>query len=345
DEWGSAVVNDDATKLAQLVLVWSGSKPERALSILRDCVSLLEKEVAFSAPASSAVPSPPTTPGPNRNSCLNALIVALDETCDGRSWYTSTKELQLVSMEFCMVCRNYRTVHLIVDTDIPRRLLAAADAPHPHPNRLFATRVPRLRARRATWNMRTAAEIRNAVFAMADVDYIGFGYVFEGGLEAVAWPRRLKTIEFAVVSVFNKRIDLVQWPASLQRLQFSSFNQPIDGANFPASLQQLTFLAQFNQPIAGDILPSSLQQLDLGTHFNRPVEGVAWPASLRQLRFGDLFNQPVERVAFPASLLELTFSRDFNQPIERATFPASLRELDLGDQFNQPVEDVVWPDS
>ncbi|CAM9206126.1 unnamed protein product [Ectocarpus sp. 12 AP-2014] len=63
DEWGSAVVNGDATKLTQLVMVWSGSKPERALSILRDCVSLLEKEVDFSASASPAVLSPPTTPG------------------------------------------------------------------------------------------------------------------------------------------------------------------------------------------------------------------------------------------------------------------------------------------
>ncbi|CAN0054934.1 unnamed protein product, partial [Ectocarpus sp. 8 AP-2014] len=62
DEWGSAVASGDATKLAELVLVWSGSKPERALSVLRDCVSLLEKEVAFSAPAFPGVPSPPTSP-------------------------------------------------------------------------------------------------------------------------------------------------------------------------------------------------------------------------------------------------------------------------------------------
>ncbi|CAM9959828.1 unnamed protein product [Ectocarpus fasciculatus] len=39
-------------------------------------------------------------------------------------------------MEFCMACRNYQTMHLIVDTAIPRRLLATADAPPPHPKRL-----------------------------------------------------------------------------------------------------------------------------------------------------------------------------------------------------------------
>ncbi|CAN0436691.1 unnamed protein product, partial [Ectocarpus sp. 12 AP-2014] len=120
-----------------------GSKPERALSILRDCVSLLEKEVAFSAPASPAILSPPTTPGPTSNSCMNALTVTLNETCDGKGWYTSTKELQLTSFEFCMACRNFQTLHLKVDSQIPRRLLAAADAPPPHPKRLGSTRVPR----------------------------------------------------------------------------------------------------------------------------------------------------------------------------------------------------------
>ncbi|CAN0084781.1 unnamed protein product, partial [Ectocarpus sp. 4 AP-2014] len=82
DGWGSAVARGDATKLAELVLVRSGSKPERALSVLRDCVCLLEKEVALSAPAAPAVPSPPTTPEPTRSSCLDALVVALNETCD-----------------------------------------------------------------------------------------------------------------------------------------------------------------------------------------------------------------------------------------------------------------------
>ncbi|CAN0240023.1 unnamed protein product, partial [Ectocarpus fasciculatus] len=63
DEWGSAVASGDATKLAELVLVWSGSKPERALSILKDCVSVLEREVVVSVPASSPLQSLPTTPG------------------------------------------------------------------------------------------------------------------------------------------------------------------------------------------------------------------------------------------------------------------------------------------
>ncbi|CAM9756904.1 unnamed protein product, partial [Ectocarpus fasciculatus] len=237
---GSAIVSGDATKLAELVLVWSGSKPERALSILRDCVSLLEKEVAFSAPASPAVLSPPTTPEPTRSSCLNAFTVALDDTCDGKRWYTSTKELQLTSLEFCIACRNYQTMNLKVDSEIPRRLLAAADAPPLHPQRLGGTRVPRLKARRVTWNMPTAAELREPVFAMTDVDRLEFGRAFEGSLETVAWPRRLRTINLFVCVRFNKQIELVDWPASLQTLVLGcAFRQPIECVEFPPSLQQL----------------------------------------------------------------------------------------------------------
>ncbi|CAM9755300.1 unnamed protein product [Ectocarpus sp. 12 AP-2014] len=347
DEWGPAVASGDATKLAELVLLWSGLKPERALSILRDCVSLLEKEVALSTLGSSSRLATPTTPGRASSSCLSALIVALNETCDGTSWYTSTKELQLTSLEFCTACRNYPTVHLTVNTETPRRMLAAADIPPPHPSRLGWTRVPRIRARRVTWNIQTEEELRTPIFALTDVDYLEFGRAFEGSLDAVVWLRRLKTIEFQWESPFNGPIHLVKWPACLQRLVFGGeFNQQIEHVKFPASLQHLSFGSYFNQPIEGVLWPSSLKVLILGCFaFNKPVERVAWPTSLRQLTFGGGFNQPIERVAWPTSLRQLTFGVGFNQPIERATFSASLQRLTFGQQFDQPIERVEWPDS
>ncbi|CAN0056486.1 unnamed protein product, partial [Ectocarpus sp. 6 AP-2014] len=261
--------------------------------------------------------------GPIGNSCLNALIVALDETCDGKSWYTSTMELQLASLDFCIACRNYQTVHLKVDTEIPRRLLASADAPPPHPKRLFRTRVPRLRARRVTWNMRTAVELRNPIFALTDVNCLVFGGVFEGSLEAVAWPRRLKTIDMHD-SYFDKPIDLVEWPASLQ---------------------QLNFFSRFNQPIAGVVMPTSLQVLDLGEEFNHPIEDMVWPPSLLKLNLGYGFTHPIQRVVFPSSLEELTILEMFDQPIEGVLWPDSLQRLVLGSCFNQPIDNVRWPAS
>ncbi|CAM9962499.1 unnamed protein product [Ectocarpus sp. 12 AP-2014] len=366
DEWGSAVTSGDATKLAELVLLWSGLKPERALSILRDCVSLLEKEVAFSGPASPAVPSP-TTHGTSHSLCLKALIVTLDETCDGTSWYTSTKELQLASLEFCIECRKCKTLHLKVDATTPRRLLAAADAPPPHPKRLCRTRVPRLRARRVTWNMPTAAELRHPMFALTDVDCLEFDEDFEGSLEAVTWPQRLKRIGFS--ESFNEPIDLVEWPPSLQEMIFGQeFNQPLERMKFPASLETIIFSEEFNQPIErvrfpaslrqlkirglsnfdqpiGGVLPTSLQQLDLGTRFNQPIQDVVWPPSLQKLNLGFVFDHPIQRVVFPASLQELTVNGGFHQPIEGVLWPDSLQRLVLGWRFNRSIDNVRWPAS
>ncbi|CAN0069951.1 unnamed protein product [Ectocarpus sp. 12 AP-2014] len=136
----------------------------------------MEREVAFSAPAPSPLQWPPTAPG---RSSLTADIVVNNQhchgTCDRKSWYTSTKEQQLASLEFCMACRSYQTIHLTVDAQVSRRLLAAADAPPPRPERLCETRVTRLLARRVKWNMPTAAELRNPIFAIMDVDCLEFG--------------------------------------------------------------------------------------------------------------------------------------------------------------------------
>ncbi|CAN0362701.1 unnamed protein product [Ectocarpus sp. 12 AP-2014] len=325
-EWGSAVASGDATKLAELVLFWSGSKPERALALLRNCVSLLEKEVAE----------------PTGGSCLEALIVAFNETCDGKSWYTSTKELQLASLEFCIACRNNPTVHMNVDERIPRRLLAAADAPPPHPKRLCQTRVPRLQARGVTWNMPTAAELRNPIFAMKDIDFLKFGDAFNDSLKAVEWPHRLETLEFGVN--FNNPIEEVEWPPSLRHLKFGlRFNQPIQWVRLPASLLQLVLTGAFNHPIEDVAWPSALRQLEFGQRFNQPIQRVRFPASLLQLFFGGDFNHPIEEVAWPSALRQLEFGFSFNQPIQLATFPASLHQLIFAGGFNQPIEDVLWP--
>ncbi|CAM9775302.1 unnamed protein product [Ectocarpus fasciculatus] len=277
--------------------------------------------------------------------CLNALIVALNETCDGKRWYTSTKELQLASLEFCTTCRNYQTLHLTVDARTPRRLLAAADPPPRYSERLGGGRVPRLRARRVTWNMPTAAELRTPILAMMDVDCLWFGGAFSGNLETLAWLGRLKTIHM-MESSFNKPIDLVEWPACLQRLEFGDlFNQPIERVEFPASLRQLIFHGSFNQPIAGALLPTSLQELDLGQAFNHPIEDIVWPPSLQKLQVGYEFDQPLQRVVFPSSLQEFTVLGSFNQPIEGVLWPDSLQRLALGYSFNRPIENVRWPTS
>lgn len=60
DLWGSAVANGDAMKLASMVLEWSHSKPDVALSLFERCVTLLEKDIAHCGddPGSSLPPVP-----------------------------------------------------------------------------------------------------------------------------------------------------------------------------------------------------------------------------------------------------------------------------------------------
>ncbi|CAN0399792.1 unnamed protein product [Ectocarpus fasciculatus] len=287
-------------------------------------------------------------PGPTRTSWLDAVVFALNETCDGKRWYTSTKELQLASLEFCMVCRNYNTVHLKVDAQTPRRLLEAADAPPPYPKRLCSTRVPRLRARCVTWNIPTAEILTTPIFAMKGANCLEFGRAFEGSVEAVAWPQQLKRVEFHYASPFNQPIDLVQWPATLQRLLLGGkFNRPIEGVAWPDSLQTLEFGMFLNQAIEQVSWPDSLQEVIFGDFFNQPIERVSWPESLQLLHFGEDFNQPIERVVWPASLKRVTFYIDsrFNQPIADVAWPASIQQLYFGQHLNQPIQRVVWPPS
>ncbi|CAM9272430.1 unnamed protein product [Ectocarpus sp. 13 AM-2016] len=171
--------------------------------------------------------------------------------------------------------------------------------------------------------MPTEAELRNPISAMTDIDHLQFGRWFGGSLEAVAWPRRLKTIDMHE-SHFDKPIDLVQWPASLQRLRVSG---------------------HFNQPIAGGVLPTSMQELALGAEFNQPIEDIVWPLSLRKLYLGFKFNQPIERVVFPSALQEFTVGGEFNQPIESVRWPDSLQILVFGMDFNRSIDNVRWPAS
>ncbi|CAN0393469.1 unnamed protein product, partial [Ectocarpus fasciculatus] len=57
-------------------------------------------------------------------------------------------------------------------------LLAAADAPPPHRKRLCGTRVPRLKARRLTWNMPSSWAVTTPIFALTDVECLVFGDTF-----------------------------------------------------------------------------------------------------------------------------------------------------------------------
>ncbi|CAN0470839.1 unnamed protein product [Ectocarpus sp. 12 AP-2014] len=63
-----------------------------------------------------------TTEG--RSKSLEVLVVALNQACDGqrKRWYTSTLELQLVSLELCGASRGAQLLHVRVNGRTPPTL-------------------------------------------------------------------------------------------------------------------------------------------------------------------------------------------------------------------------------
>lgn len=61
----------------------------------------------------SVCPCAIVPPDPGLSRSLSAFTVALNLTCEeDQQWYTSTKELQLASRQFCTACREVATLHL-----------------------------------------------------------------------------------------------------------------------------------------------------------------------------------------------------------------------------------------
>ncbi|CAM9481601.1 unnamed protein product, partial [Ectocarpus sp. 13 AM-2016] len=244
-----------------------------------------------------------TTEGGN-SKCLDALVVALNQACDGQEkrWYVSTLELQLVSLEVCGACRSVQTLHVRVKRQTPPSLWFPSQSHTTTNNRSpevgIPSRVPVVQAFGLTWALpmevlqqRSAIEVRSGSGCRR-----ANAHSSAASLGSVVWPPRLKRLVFES----DMTVNTASWPASLQQLSFGcGFNQPIVGVAWPASLQKLSFGYSFNQPIFGAVWPVSLRQLSFGYCFNQPIVGVAWPASLQQLSFGVDFNQPIAEVVWP----------------------------------------------
>ncbi|CAM9291629.1 unnamed protein product, partial [Hapterophycus canaliculatus] len=112
---------------------------------------------------------------------VDAFAVVLKEAHHGDPWFSSTKELQLASLDLCVACRAVTTLHLRVDEDIPERLLDAPDTIDTHalartPINHRSTRVPRLRPLGVVWDCFSVGErLGHAIPAVADVELWKFG--------------------------------------------------------------------------------------------------------------------------------------------------------------------------
>ncbi|CAN0193582.1 unnamed protein product, partial [Hapterophycus canaliculatus] len=184
--------------------------------------------------------------------CLDAITVALNQSWDAKRWYTSTMELQLASLDFCVACRSVPTLHLIVDDDTPSRLLRFADGEEhasvardtPDGGRC-KSRVPRFLARSVTWGVASAERLKSPIGALSKVESFVFGNAFNDRVEGVSWPPRVERL-LVFGEFFNQPIEKVEWPASLELLVFGwEFNQRISQVVWPPSLRRLVFGVRF----------------------------------------------------------------------------------------------------
>lgn len=92
-------------------------------------------------------------------------------------------------------------------------------------------------------------------------------------------PETVTTLAFG--DFFNGRLQGVAWPPRLRRLIFGChFNQSLVGVVWPNGLRWLTFGSRFNRPIAGVSLPATLRRVSFGLRFNESLDGIVWPASI-----------------------------------------------------------------
>lgn len=188
-----------------------------------------------------------------RSTCVDAFIVALNQTCEGgeKRWIESTLELQLASLEFCRACRSLPTLHVRVYDASPRSLWfpeqTLTRSEMGSSKRGVSTRVPVVRTLRLTWGLSMEALQQSAT------------------METWIW---LEVLELRGSSSAGNLETLI-WPPGLKRLVLDTFFwTPLDSVSWPASLKHLSFGGNFNQRIAGVVWPSALEQLSFGKNIS-----------------------------------------------------------------------------
>ncbi|CAM9244241.1 unnamed protein product, partial [Laminaria digitata] len=144
--------------------------------------------------------------------CLEAFTVALHQACGGseKTWYVSTLNLQLASLQFCRACRVVAPLHVRLGQGIPRSMWAPQTSPaQPATNGAetpVSSRVPIVQMHSAAW----------------DIDLRTFGSSQSPCAEACSKSWRLRLSCFSI----KGGVDSVMWPISLRKLSFGyDFNQ------------------------------------------------------------------------------------------------------------------------
>ena len=121
--------------------------------------------------------------GPSR--CLDAFSTALNQA-DSSGWYSSTLQLQLASLQFCVMCRSVSTLHLIVKDNIHALLLEDAPASDDKVKKLRRTRVPTIRPLILAWKIPVTYLRRFSSQVLGNVKELAFGNRFNDKIDDAA---------------------------------------------------------------------------------------------------------------------------------------------------------------
>lgn len=164
------------------------------------------------------------------NLYLHAFSIALNATSDKEKWFTSTIQLELVSLQLCLACRDASELHLRVEEDTPRYLWINGPARTTRSSKILRTsRVPTFRPREITWkwlNTALSQSLRESDSGpLGNLDSLTLDDDFNQYIYDVVWPMSLRRLTFG--KCFNWPLDTVSWPPSLQLLHLGeTFDRP-----------------------------------------------------------------------------------------------------------------------
>jgi hypothetical protein len=228
---------------------------------------------------------------------LETLSVVLSQNTS-RSWYSSTKNLQLSSRDVCRACRETPTLVVSVTRNTPRRIWSSNPGDSRLPSPIF------------------------------------YGLEWALPLEALRFESRinLERVIFLRLSppIFDIRLSCLSLFRNLKHLKLEKFDEPVDRVTWPTYLVEIFFGNSFNQAIEKVTWPTSLERLSFGNVFDQGVVGVCWPRSLKHVKFGKSFNHPVVGVAWPPFLEGIEFGTSFDKELDGVVWPPNFQNLSLG---------------
>lgn len=136
--------------------------------------------------------------------CVDALIVALNQERGGeKRWYTSSPELQLVSLELCRACRRVSRFNVWNVCGGTLRTLWSRHKPHrvatddDNSDVRLRSRVPVVRVFCLTWNLSVEVWVKSAAIELlwaGPVEKISFSSAFNESIARFAWSSYVRTI-------------------------------------------------------------------------------------------------------------------------------------------------------